>query len=93
MAVAVLVEVPGLSAAQYDALLTDTWPGGRLPAGALFHVAGPAEGTWRVVDMWESAEAFGAFAQGVLGPAMGKAGITAQPRIEIWPVHNSAQAR
>ncbi|MEK7215199.1 MAG: hypothetical protein AAB289_06360 [Chloroflexota bacterium] len=90
MAVAVFVEVPGVTAAQYDAMITDTWPGGHLPSGALFHLAGPWQGNWRVVDMWESAEAFDTFVKTILGPAMQKAGVTAQPKIEIWPVHKTA---
>lgn len=90
MAVAVLIEIPGVTAAQYDAVLPLVWPGGHMPRGALFHVAGADASTWRVVDLWESAEAWDTFARDVLAPAMRQAGVTAQPTVRVWPVHNTA---
>ncbi len=90
MSVAVLVEVPGLTAAQYDALIDEVWPGGVKPAGALAHIAGPAEGVWRVVDVWNDAADFDNFVKTALAPAMMRAGVTAQPKVEIWPVYKAA---
>jgi hypothetical protein len=92
MAVAVLVEVPGVTSAQYDAVMKDVFPGNHPPHGCMFHVAGPAEGVWRVVDVWDSQATFDAFVQNTLGPAMGKAGITAHPDIKSWPVHNTTHS-
>lgn len=89
MAVAILVEIPGVTAAQYDAVIKEVFPGGRPPRGLLFHVAGDADGTWRVVDVWDSQQSFDTFAQNTLGPAMGKAGIQSPPSIKSWPVHNT----
>lgn len=90
MAVAMIIEVPGMTAAQYDAVLAEAWPNGVKPAGALAHVAGPAEGVWRVVDVWDSAENFQGFVQSTLAPALMHAGITVQPKVDVWPVHNSS---
>jgi hypothetical protein len=68
MAIGVLFEVPGVTEVQYDGVcrklnngqvlraLSD-WPKG----GILSHVAGPTATVWRVVDVWESQEAFDAF--------------------------------
>jgi hypothetical protein len=88
MAVAVLLEWPGLTEQQYDetmkAMQLDTRP----PTGGLFHVAGPMNGGWRVVDVWESAEAFQKFSEERIIPAVKKVGITTQPRVEIYPAHN-----
>lgn len=90
MAVAVLVEGAGFSQAQHDEATKEVMPDGRLPAGCLSHMAGPTEdGGWRVVDMWQSAEAFDRFAKEALGPALAKVGYTQQPNIKIWPVHNA----
>ncbi len=89
MAVAILVEVPNANSSQYDAVIKEVFPGGTPPGGLLFHVAGPAEGAWRVVDVWESQQAFDSFAQTTLVPAMQRAGIQAQPVIKSWPVHNT----
>lgn len=92
MAVAILIEVPGATATQYDAVISDVFPGGQLPPGLMFHVAGPAEGALRVVDVWDSRQSFDSFVQTALGAAMQKAGIQQQPIIKEWPVHNTAHS-
>ena len=93
MAIAVLVEGAGFSQSLYDKVANEVMPGGRLPAGCLFHMGGPTEnGGWRVVDMWESQEAFERFSRETLGPAMAKAGYTQRPDVKFWPVHNTRHA-
>jgi len=87
VAVGVLVEIANFSQAQYEEAAKDVMPGGRLANGCLSHMAGPTEnGGWRVVDMWESQEAFERFGHESLGPAMAKVGATARPEIKFWPV-------
>jgi hypothetical protein len=46
------------------------------PAGARLLVAGPAEGSWRVVSVWDSHEAMERFFGERLAPAYGKAGLS-----------------
>jgi hypothetical protein len=58
------------------------------PAGGLFHLAGPVPGGWRVVDVWESEEAFRHFSEQRIKAAVQKVGITTQPRVDFFPVHN-----
>ena len=53
--------------------------------GILFHVAGPTDSGWRVVDVWESEEALEAFGA-KLGPAIEAAGVDAPPP-NIFDVH------
>ena len=85
MALAFLQEVPGMTQEQYDQVVETLR--GKIAEGRIFHVAGPIEGGWRVVDVWESQEAVNKFFQELLGPALQEAGVTAaQPR--FWPVHN-----
>ena len=89
MAVAVLVEIAGGTAEQYDAILAEMSLSGWPPPHNTIHIAGPTDGgAWRVVDVWDSAEAFQAFARDKIVPLTQKHGMTAQPRIEFWPVHN-----
>ena len=88
MAVAVIVEAPGMNASQYDAAIKDVIPNGQLPKGCQFHVAGPMDGGWRVVDVWDSQESFEAFAHGALASAFEKHGVQTQPKVVVWPVHN-----
>jgi hypothetical protein len=83
MAVAFIFDVApqdGLADA-YDAAMAEMGLTEELPPGALFHAAGPRDGGWRAVDVWESPEVFGAFAESTLGPALAKHGIP-QPSIE-----------
>jgi hypothetical protein len=86
MAIVVLQDFPGGTAQQYDQVTERLNLGGRSPKGNLFHVAGPVEGGWRVVDVWESPEALNEF-MGMLGPLAQEAGI-APPQVTTWPAHN-----
>ncbi|MCB8907282.1 MULTISPECIES: antibiotic biosynthesis monooxygenase [unclassified Streptomyces] len=65
MAVIVTVEIPGGTQEQYEETTrlleaTDWFP----PQGFLAHAAGPdGSGGWRVVDFWDSEDAFLAFVE------------------------------
>jgi len=52
--------------------------------GLLAHIAGQAEGGFRVVDVWESEEAVQKFAEKLM-PIRQELGIEAQP--EVYPAH------
>ena len=89
MAFAIVAEMPGLSRGQYEMVVTKVNESGS-PAGALFHAAGPIEGGYRVVEVWESPEAAETFySSEVLKQAT--ASLPAelqQPRVVLtWPVH------
>ena len=60
MAIANLVETPGMTQEQYDAAAQQIAQAGPF-RGWLVHVAGPMEGGWRIVDVWESEAAMDAF--------------------------------
>ncbi len=89
MAVAILFEGPGITQAQYDQARREVSPGNQLPAGALYHVAGPTSDGWRVVEVWESQEAIDRFFAEKLGAALARAGIDIQP--QVFQVHNIMQ--
>jgi hypothetical protein len=55
-----MVETPGMTREQYDASAREINAAGP-PAGIIVHVAGPVEGGWRIVEVWESQEAIDAF--------------------------------
>lgn len=88
MAVAVVMDFTGITQAQYDAVIADMDLGGGPAPHGIFHVAGPTDGGWRVVDVWESQEAFETFAQQQIVPLAQKHGLQQPPRVESWPVHN-----
>ena len=89
MALAFLIEIPNMTAAQGAAVLRELGFTDRAPAGQILHIEGPMEGGYRVVDVWESQEVFQTFVQEQLGPAFARAGLTLpadlQPKA-VWPV-------
>ncbi len=56
------------------------WP----VAGLLVHTAGQGQGGFRVVDVWESEEAFREFGE-TLGPILQEIGVEEPP--EAYPAH------
>ncbi|HWC38945.1 MAG TPA: hypothetical protein VG476_10465 [Acidimicrobiales bacterium] len=52
--------------------------------GLLVHIAGPGQGGFRVVDVWESEESFRRFGD-TLMPILQELGINVQP--DIYPAH------
>jgi len=90
MSVIVSAVAPGLTADMYDAVSGKAMPGDQLPDGCELHIAGPVEQGWRVITVWESAEAFHRFREEKLLPAFReRAGDEAPPPAEpeISPVH------
>ena len=83
MAIGVLYESRTITQGQYDKIIELLQ--GTLANGRIFHAAGPTEGGWRVIDVFESQAAFEAFAQ-ALGPIVQKAGAE-PPQITVWPLH------
>ncbi len=64
MAVGVLLEIPGMTQDQYDAVamrLGWAQPHPPLPPGLLIHTSGPTERGWRIFDVWDSEESFRRF--------------------------------
>ncbi len=68
MAVAFILDFDATTAAQYDAVVVDMQLGGRTAPGGLYHGAGATPAGWRVVDVWDSDEAFREFARTKIGP-------------------------
>ena len=62
----------GGSQAQYEAMVEVVHPEGALPEGQTYHAAGPTEGGWLVVAVWESKDHCDTFVAETLMPAMGK---------------------
>ena len=90
MAVAFLLEIPDFTPEQSAAVLRELGLDTNPATGQVFHLEGPMEGGgMRVVDVWESPEAFQAFAHDRLGPAFERAGVALpadmQPKA-VWPV-------
>ena len=87
MAVGLIMNFPGVTQEQYDTVMEQLNLSGRMPPGGISHAAGPTDEGWRVVDVWESQEAFETFLHERLYQAMQNAGLP-RPQIDTWPVHS-----
>jgi hypothetical protein len=86
MAVAFILDFPGGTLEQYDAVVEKMDLGGRLAPGGLFHAAGATDTGVRVCDVWESEEVFQQFAESKIGPITAEAGLP-QPEIRSFEVN------
>ena len=90
MAIAVVIDLAGVTAAQHDALVAamglDGQPVTAVP-GLVFHVAGPTATGWRVIDVWETEADLDRFQRERLGPAAAQIGGLPAPQVQVMPVH------
>ena len=87
MAVMMLLEWDGIGVEEYEAARRHINWEGDVPPGALFHVMATTDSSVRVVDVWESAEAFQTFVDERLMPGTKELGLPGEPRVEILPAH------
>ncbi len=87
MAVAVHVVLRGVSREQYDAVRAEVGWLERPPTGGLSHVTWWEGEDCHNIDAWESENAFNAFGNDRLGPAMAKLGIAGEPEVTFHPAH------
>ena len=93
MPVGILLDTSEGSQDTYEALtrqIFGTLQPETLPEGLILHTAGPRdEGGWRVIDVWESEDAFWRFFDAQLLPAaqeLGQAPPDSRP--EFFAIHN-----
>jgi hypothetical protein len=97
MSVVAVFEAPGLTQESYEESvrrLTDGKSRLESPAdwpvdGLLAHIAGEGANGFRVVDVWESEEAFGRFGETLI-PILREIGVEGQP--DIYPAHTFVSA-
>lgn len=87
MAIVVVAQIEGGNQEFYEKVTGQTMPGGQLPDGAQIHIAGPVEGGWRVITVWDSEEHFERFRDEKLGPAVEATGDGIAPKLDANPVH------
>ena len=94
MAVAVIMDFEGATLEQYDDVIgrMGLTPGGATPPRAIFHWVAETDDGMRVVDVWETREAFDAFAEEQIGPHSEAAGIPNTPEMTFHEVHSHLTA-
>lgn len=91
MPIGLRAKFTGGTQAQYDALHGQMGVDQNPPAGMIFHMAGPIEDGWGVIDVWESRAAFDQFFSSRLAPALQELGdrtFQVAPDIREFPVHH-----
>ncbi|MBS1910443.1 MAG: hypothetical protein JST22_00530 [Bacteroidetes bacterium] len=86
MAVAFILDFPGATLEQYDAVGASLNAGGNTPPGALSHFAAKTATGLKIVDLWESQEAFQQFFDQHLKNALDQSGV-GQPHVTTLDVH------
>src|ERR671936_3097035 len=97
MPVVAVFQVPGLTQEKYEQSVRrvtggkdrvespSDWP----VEGLLAHIAGQGETGFRVVDVWESEEAFNRFGERLM-PILEELGVEGRP--EVYPAHTFVSA-
>jgi hypothetical protein len=91
MAIGLRLKFSGGSQEQYEAVHGQMEIDANPPEGLIFHMAGPVEDGWGIIDVWEAREKFDAFQAERLLPAIQELGDRAPqgpPDIREFPVHH-----
>jgi len=94
MSVVVVNEMQGGEQTFYDEVTSRVMPEGRLPEGCSEHIAGPIDGGWRVITVWDSEQDFERFRNDTLIPALrdgGREDVIA-PSVQTNPVYRHITA-
>ncbi len=80
---------PDATEEQYRVVLAAVHPPSGLPAGQLYHAAGPTEGGYLVAAVWDSKESADSFVSDVLMASMPvKGGFEGQPEERVAEISN-----
>jgi hypothetical protein len=90
MAVAIDMDFKGATVEQYDKVLElmGLTHGGPAAPHALFHWVTKTDDGIRVVDVWDSKEAFDTYAAEAIGPYTQQAGFPGPPELAYHDVYN-----
>jgi len=79
---------------QYDNVVSVAHPPKGLPEGQIYHAAGPTEGGWLVVAVWDSKDSCDKFVGETLVPALQSTagGLVGPPQERAAEVHNLVTA-
>jgi hypothetical protein len=88
MAIALIMDFEGGTLDQYDQVLEKMELGDKLAPGGIFHWVAETDDGFRVVDVWESQDAYEKFAEEKIGPLTAEAGLS-EPKITPHELHNT----
>jgi hypothetical protein len=92
--VGVLIDVPTMTAEQYDMVAARLgWTGDSVtpPEGLIIHVAGPTSNGWRIFDLWHDESSFRLFASTAVASALEGLPLPAYEP-QVFRIHHSVAA-
>jgi hypothetical protein len=90
MTIGVQIDFPGATLDQYDQAIERMGylPGGPSARHELFHWVTKTDSGIRVVDVWDSREAYEEFAEERIRPVASEVGIPEPPKVQFFEVYN-----
>ena len=88
MPTAYVMDFSGGSLDQYNQVVDKMNLGGKTAPGGIYHWVAETDDGFRVVDVWETSEAYEQFAQEKIGPLTAEVGL-APPAVQQYEVHNT----
>ncbi len=82
------LDVMGLTAGEYRAVLDKMGVEARPASHIFLHLTTPIDGGYRIVELWDSQEGFQEFLEKRLGPANEALGLNRRTTITVTPLHN-----
>jgi hypothetical protein len=82
------LDVTGLTAEEYRAILDEMGVETKPAAGIFLHLTTRTDFGYRIVEIWDSKEGFEEFLEKRLGPASRALGLERKTDISITPLHN-----
>jgi hypothetical protein len=88
MTVVSTLEVTGLTAPEYRAVMDELGVEQRPEGGIYLHLTTPTDVGYRVVEIWDTKENFDRFVERRLAPANEAIGVERATEITVTPLHN-----
>jgi hypothetical protein len=88
MTVVTTLDVDGLTAPEYRAVMDELGVEERAEPGIYLHLATPLESGFRIVEIWDHKEGFDRFLEARLTPAGEAVGVQRETAITVEPLHN-----
>ena len=88
MTVVTTLDVIGLTATEYRAILDELGVETRPESGIYLHMTTPTEAGFRILEVWDEQAGFERFVEGRLVPANRAVGLDRQTNISVTPLHN-----
>jgi hypothetical protein len=82
------LDVTGLTPQEYRAILDEMGVENRPAAGIFLHLTTTTDFGYRIIEIWDSKEAFEEFLEKRLGPASKAIDLNRKTDISITPLHN-----